>query len=297
MSGVEPNALNKAIPPDCEFAQLNLEAYVLNALDSSDQSRIDNHLRWCDRDCPDQVREFRLIVDVLPFSVDIERAPSASVLTTLMARVEKTSTAVTEEPVARISTRVTPPPVAPDGTTTDAPRRGPRRMIVPRWVASAFVAPLIVALIVVSAWGVGQYNRVGDLKSQLQSQGSQIPAAMTGDDVRLYTTKPACADCSGSGQLGADPSENRAVLLAWDLNPSETHEVWCVHSNGETSLVATLNVNKVGQVMQMIEFPRPISGYSEIQIVRHTDSSPELIFAVAEQDQESASPTDLVAGS
>ncbi|MGI8484623.1 MAG: hypothetical protein ACR2OU_10210 [Thermomicrobiales bacterium] len=221
---------------------------------------------------------------MLPFATTSSILPSPGVRTALLDRIQhagssRARVSATAQSVMAPFARHDPSP----GLKTPVPETGvieQSRLGWARWIPTAVIAPLLVALLVVSAWGIGQRNQVGEMQQQLAAQ-STTNMTKNGSATRLYTTRPACPSCTGSGQLGADPSDNKAFLLAWDLNPAEQHEIWCVHPDGKSNLVAVLNVNQKGQVMQNLEFSQPISGYREIRIVRHDDASPELIIAVA----------------
>ncbi len=283
------NASDGNVPGECLYAQENMEGFVLAALDPSDQSRVANHVRWCD-DCRPFHTGLQRVVDMLPYATPSTLLPSPAVRAALLDRVqhhrtrEMDGTGVPVNAAAR-------PGIAAFGTRDrlQEAQSAPVQMVNAsessrlgwaKWVPTAFIAPLLVALIVVSAWGIGQRNQVNEMQQQLHAQ-SNANFAKSGSATRLFTTRPACPSCTGSGQLGADPADNKAFLLAWDLNPDEQHEIWCVHPDGKSNLVAVLNVNQKGQVMQNLEFSQPISGYREIRIVRHDDASPELIIAVA----------------
>lgn len=288
MSGVESTdneQQNNPLPPECSFTLENLEGYVLQALDRSDQARIRTHLGWCD-DCRQEADRFARVVRAFPFAAERVDGPSADAWTKLAARL----TPVTDagDGVARISTRELPTP----SLTRPAPIE--HSSTLPRWMIP-IIAPLVMALIIVSAWGVSQHNQVGDLQNQIDAQTSLTSSnTSSGDKVRIYQMEPACEDCEGNGQLGADPDANQAVLLAWNLNPDEQHEVWCVHEDGESNLVAILNVNDIGQVLQTLEFSQPIAGYREIRVVKHEDSTPELIIAMRPEEDREIDPTSTV---
>ena len=282
------NASDGNVPGECLYAQENMEGFVLAALDPSDQSRVANHVRWCD-DCRPFHTGMKHVVDMLPFATTSAVLPSPATRVTLLDRVQHSGSpdAAASGAHANASARPAVVPFASrdpfPGVNADVQQASASeqsRSGWARWVPTAVIAPLLVALIVVSAWGIGQRNQVGEMQQQLAAQ-SNANFTKNGPATRLFTTRPACPSCTGSGQLGADPADNKAFLLAWDLNPAEQHEIWCVHPDGKSNLVAVLNVNQKGQVMQNLEFSQPISGYREIRIVRHDDASPELIIAVA----------------
>ncbi len=291
MSGQKPEARNDSegnLPAECSYAQDNMEGFVLVALDPSDQGRVANHLRWCN-DCRPFHERMRRVTDLLPFSSSTAVLPSSGIRAALLERVQDhrarmAAAQSSPAPATAISGAVSfssrdlpkPPEVA---TALSSPPLEKTRGGWSRWTPAAFIAPLLIALILVSAWGISQRNQLDEM--QQAANGSASNSASKGTAMRLFTTKPACATCTGSGQLGADPANKTAFLLVWDLNPAEQHEVWCVHPDGKSNLVAVLNVNDSGQAMQNLEFTQPLSGYREIRIVRHEDASPELIIAVA----------------
>ncbi|MGC4106355.1 MAG: anti-sigma factor [Thermomicrobiales bacterium] len=265
---------------ECAFVDDNVEAFVLRALDLSDQQRIALHLRWCER-CREVASRSVIVPRLLAESVPLEDGPSPDVRTRLMARVaEDRAASGTETPLAS----ATQPPDASTGTGSKASRL----TLWQRRILPAATAVLTIAFLLVSAWGVGLQSEIEDLRAQAEPTitFSGQPLASP----RLFTTKPACSGCSGIAQLGADPGKSTGVLMAWGLDPSETHEVWCMHENGESNRVAVLDVNADGDAMQTLTFSKPIAGYLEIRIVKQNDASPELIFS-PKHDMEEASNT------
>lgn len=287
MSGPEttkPNTLpqtgaTSGVPPfdlECAFVDDNVEAFVLRALDLSDQQRIALHLRWCSR-CRAVADTYADIPRLLPFTAPLADDPSPNVKVRLMDRVAH------EADVAAAA------PSAPVVETTTRKTRSARLTTWQRRIMPTAAIMLTVALLFVSAWGIGLQNEIESLRAEANQ-----PTNFTGQPVaspRLFTTKPACSNCTGVAQLGADPGKTTAVLMAWGLDPNQTHEVWCMHENGETKRVAILEVNASGDAMQTLTFSQPIAGYLEIRIVKQDDASPELIFSV-KHDMEEATNTD-----
>lgn len=268
---------DSSMPPydlECAFLDDNVEAFVLRALDLSDQQRIALHLRWCTR-CRAVASAYADIPRLLPFTAPQADGPSPAARSRLMARVAQEATGESVAPIA-VPTEAAPP------------RPSQRAIWQHRFMPTAALL-LTAALIFVSAWGIGLQNEIESLRAE-----SSKPTNFTGQPVaspRLFTTKPACPNCTGIAQLGADPGKTTAVLMAWGLDPNQTHEVWCMHENGESNRVAVLEVNASGDAMQTLTFSQPIAGYLEIRIVKQTDASPELIFSV-KHDMEEATNTD-----
>ena len=275
------DAHSASLDIECAFVDDNVEAFVLRALDLSDQQRIALHLRWCER-CREIANGYVIVPRMLAASAPPADGPSPAVRERLLARVAGEATV----PAASAA------PPAPRATTAPEKAAPSRVTVWQRRVLPIATAVLTIAFLLVSAWGVGLQNQVEDL----QTQASQ-PATFSGQPLsspRLFTTKPACSGCTGVAQLGADPGKSTALLMAWGLDPSQTHEVWCMHENGESNLVAVLDVNANGDAMQTLTFSKPIAGYLEIRIVKQQDASPELIFSPKHDMEEanSASPDE-----
>lgn len=277
------NPRSASLDLECAFVDDNVEAFVLRALDLSDQQRIALHLRWCER-CRAVAGGYTPIPRMLAASAPLADGPSPAVRDRLMARVagEMASTRAAD------TTATTP--------AAEAAPRKPTASRITLWqrrILPAATAILTIAILLVSAWGIGLQGEIEDLRAQTDQ-----PVTFSGQPLaspRLFTTKPACSNCMGVAQLGADPGKSTAVLMAWGLDPNQTHEVWCMHENGESNRVAVLDVNADGDAMQTLTFSRPIAGYLEIRIVKQNDATPELIFS-PKHDMEEAS-NDISAGS
>lgn len=275
----DARSLESPFDLDCAFVDDNVEAFVLRALDLSDQQRIALHLRWCER-CRAVASSYAAVPRLLAESAPLAEGPSPEVRDRLMDRVARSS-------------------AVPDATSTDAAATPPENQPRPagvsrivRWqrrVLPVATAVLTIAFLIVSAWGIGLQNEI----ESLRAEAGQPTTTFSGQPLaspRLFTTKPACSGCLGLAQLGADPKKTTAVLMAWGLDPSQTHEVWCMHENGESNRVAVLDVNQNGEVMQTLSFSQPIAGYLEIRIVKQHDATPELIFSVKHDMEEASNP-------
>ncbi|MGC4190442.1 MAG: anti-sigma factor [Thermomicrobiales bacterium] len=266
----------------------NVEAFVLRALDLSDQQRIAVHLRWCER-CRAVASGYAIVPRLLAESAPLADGPSPDVKARLMARVAADHPSSAETAPASLASERDP-------VTSDT--RSTRASWIAAWrqrTLPAVTAVLTIAFLVVAAWGIGLRSEIEDLRAQADQQTTFSGQPLSSP--RLFTTKPACSGCTGIAQLGADPGKSTGVLMAWGLDPNQKHEVWCMHENGESNLVAVLDVNANGDAMQTLTFSKPIAGYLEIRIVKQDDASPELIFSPKHDMDEAnnASPDDSVA--
>lgn len=278
-SGIE-QSMAGSFDLDCAFVEEHAEAFVLRALDLSDQQRVALHLRWCER-CREITSGYVAIPRLLAESAPLADGPSPAVRVRLMERI--TSPQAQSETESRADDAAVRAPGA-----SPAKAAANRLTVWQRRILPVAAAVLTVAFLLVSAWGIGLQNEIEGLRAQAGE-----PMTFSGQPLsspRFFTTKPACTGCTGLAQLGADPGKSTAVLMAWGLDPTQTHEVWCMHENGESNRVAVLDVNRKGEVMQTLTFSQPIAGYLEIRIVKQHDASPELIFSVKHDLDEASIP-------
>jgi hypothetical protein len=152
------------------------------------------------------------------------------------------------------------------------------------FVASALLAPLAIALVVVSLWA---WNLNSEL-DELQSPGNDTGTIADGSVIEMYTMENM-ASTSARASIGSMPNGNSAVLLAWDLNPTEDHEVWCEEKNGKKWKVGSLAVGENGSAAQTIQLPKPIDGYARIYVSGSMDdeeSGPELILNIPDNEDD-----------
>jgi len=141
-----------------------------------------------------------------------------------------------------------------------------------RVVPAALIAPLALALILVSAWANSLQNTIEERDSDLASQRQLNGAIETVGAVQMYSLEPLCTDCTGSSRLGVDMDNNIGMLVAWNLDPNKEHSVWCVDSKGKKSWISTLDVDPRGGAMQAFTFPGKASNYSEVYIASDNGS-------------------------
>jgi hypothetical protein len=283
---------------DCTFCQQNLDAYGLGALPDQETSRIERHLPQCAR-CRTTLGSIRRVTNLLPFLAE-PADPSPMAKAKLFARIERgePEDAAREMPFA-LANPWTSFSSAPEPTPSPQPARGAWQ----RWIAPGIIAPLAICLLVISAWANSLQNEVEDLRSSeiAEAASTQAPAAPT-YDMQLYEFKPACKQCEerqASGQFGGNPNGSVGVVVAWNLDPDEKHQVWCIDSRGEKTLITDLEVQYTGNVFQTVNFPQAIGGYEQIYVARHDGTrEPDAELLVAMNDEhEIDSPATAPAGS
>ena len=96
------------------------------------------------------------------------------------------------------------------------------------------------------------------------------------------------------GHIGADPEEKDGMVIAWNLDPTQKHEVWCVNRDGVKTMVGELDVAQSGSVMQTVSFPEAVGAYDQIYVARN-DGTEELTVApnkLRNSDIPSGTPPD-----
>ncbi|CAN5859111.1 hypothetical protein BH20CHL2_BH20CHL2_12730 [soil metagenome] len=244
--------------PECAAIRDDLGAWALDALDSHERSSVDQHVSRC-MDCHAEADRWLRISSALPLSLD-PVAPSDQVRDHLMHRV------------ADDQLRSVTPALAL--TNTDNPANTSTLPIPPSnrgrfaW-SQALVAPLVIALIAMTAWSFNLQDQV----NSAAENGSSIQ--VTADDTML----PAGVQTFGMsresshGRFLANPDHSIALFVAWGMDPAMEHEVWCVDELGSEWMVASLDVSQSGDVVQPLEFEQPISGYTEIYVMSKDDGA------------------------
>jgi hypothetical protein len=269
---------------ECEFCQENLEAEALNILEPAEHARMQRHLQWCGP-CRRSLAGLHKVVDLLPLLADTA-TPSPMAKARLFQQVA--DDAVTESSVnfgnpwmtGKLSpARPASSPVLSATLDTGSPSwKG--------WLSSALIAPLAIALIVLGAWTNALRNDLDSMEIQ-QANGSvaNIPVGTNDSPMQIYSLEPSCPECDEtpvSGHLGGDPDDNVGILVARNLNPNEQHQVWCESRDGEQLMVSDLQVEQSGDVVQAVNFPDAIGGYSTIYVTRY-DGTEEMRVALHEE--------------
>lgn len=289
---------NRAQTPfkeECSLVQDLLEAEALGILEPAEHARVQRHLQLCGP-CRRELADLHRVVDLLPLLSE-PATPSPMVKARLFQQIADESESGPRlmsfgnpwaaEPVTD------PPAPAPLETPTEGP--GWRS-----WMMSALVAPLAIALIVLAAWSSSLRN---DLEVARSGTGrdavAQIANGTSSTGMKLYSMEPSCPTCDetpASGHLGGDPDDNVGILVAWNLNPDEKHEVWCEDRDGKLIRVSDLEVEQGGQVAQTVNFPDAIGGYTTIFVTRN-DGTEEMRVAMNEDIiTDESTPEDDTSG-
>lgn len=274
MNGRLDNAVaddDHAISGECAFTDEHAAGFALGALDRFERGLVEQHLRWCAR-CQDIVEVAENVTAALPFLSPPVAPPSDRVRATLMERIatDVDGPIVEVPPVSSRFTRFASPVSILAGEEDTAPTP-PQRWT--RVLPVALVAPLAIALIIVSAWANSLQNTIDERDNDLATQRQANGVTTSGDGVhQMYSLEPHCTDCTGGSTLGVDMDDNVGMLVAWNLDPRKELSVWCVDSNGKKEWISTLDVDPNGGAMQTFNFPGKASDYAEVYIARDNGS-------------------------
>lgn len=258
---------NQSQHDDCLFCMDHLYEAALGILEAEDRDRFEHHLAGCDF-CRGELAELDETVKLLPFSVD-QVAPRPEVKGKLLDRLgaeSRTPAATSTLPVKR-TRKPAPSPV------------GARR---PLWAFGSVFAGLAVALVVIGLWN---FLPIGSDDGTPQGQMSV-----------LAMEKSDCPDCHEEtrAHIGANLETSDGMVVAWNLDPNEKYEVWCVNRDGKRTMVGELIVDDSGGAMQNMQFPESVGEYDQIYVARN-DGTEELTVAPNKMKQDSdsdATPPD-----
>jgi hypothetical protein len=250
----------------CGQVRDELEAWALGALEPDEAEAVERHIAVCEP-CRHEAAALNGVARLLPFSLP-PVSPSSAARHALMARIADEQMAV-----AAAQSQLTLRPTAPSEPA--APVEPARRY---HW-SQLLVAPLAIALLVMTLWSLELRDRAGDGSGGAMDRTATV--SMLPDGFQTYTMQSTCEKCKATGKLLADPQQASALMVAWDLDPGQVHQVWCQSEGGQPVLVASLDVSDNGEVVQPLEFDRPISGYSRIFVVNHDGEISEIRLAQA----------------
>jgi anti-sigma-K factor RskA len=237
----------------CDDIQPWLAAYALGDAEEGAEARA--HLAVCAR-CQHDLREYRLVAGMLPFSVP-EAMPQPELREQLIAAVKRQ--------VAESMPAPTPLPAQFAAPTAPALRPGRRRSV---WAALAF-AVLALALL---GWNISLQREL-DRQTALVALSRQNWQTMIVllDDKALakYAVAADPAPASGQypahGHLWAAPQAQIACLVAQelpDLPAGEVYQVWLARG-GEQVSGGTFEAHN-GKAWTFVESEEPIAAYSEM---------------------------------
>lgn len=245
---------------DCMYCQEHLEEAAMRTLAPEDQQRMESHLLRCSM-CRSELAQIEQSLHILALSVE-QHEPQARLKSELIARFE--------------DARQQPVPTQPPARKTRSPRFSRH---VP-WSYGGLFAGLAVALLVIGVWSFLPFS----------NSGENLP----GGQIEVMAMETTCPDChhETGGQIGADPVEKDGLVMAWNLDPERSHEVWCVNKEGKHTKVSDLQVAQSGSVMQTVSFPDAVGGYQQIYVVR--DDGEEELTVVPANGRENEPDNDSV---
>lgn len=228
---------------DCLFCAEHMEEAALGILEPEDRERFEHHLTQCSI-CLGELAQLDSAVQLLPLTIPLE-SPSDELKARLQHRF---LTAQAEEPAS------TPSPRKPE--QRQKARFAPGQ---PLWTISTFISGLCVAMAVIGLW-------------TLLPSGDDTNVSI-GRDFQVYAM--SSSDSTSVGHIGADLDKKDGTLMAWNLDPNTSHEIWCVDRDDNKWKVDELIVADTGAAMQTVTFPDEIGSYKQIYVARH-DGTEEL---------------------
>jgi hypothetical protein len=270
---------HRHVPPQlqsrwtCDRVREELEGWALGALDAAENRAVGRHLAICPK-CRSEGTAIRDIASLLPLSL-APVDPSATAKRNLMVRIaeEQMASAAISEPSGD---------AVPDMATMES---APRQRSY-HW-SQLLVAPLAIALVIMTLWS---FELRGQVNDQGGGGGRSALTAPLPDGVQTFSMHTECAKCQSTGKLLADPKTAHALMVAWNLDPTQVHQVWCEEGDGSRVLVASLQVSEDGGVVQPLAFDQPISGYSRIYVMSRNGDKVEIKLGMTGSELASPSP-------
>lgn len=249
------NAHTPDTTSDCDYCQDRLEEAALSLLEPDDYDAFESHLARCP-DCQRDLEDMKRVVNLLPYACD-EAEPSADIF-------------------ARIESRLQQEPAQPLQPLASPAARSP--LARPWFTAIAAAAIVLAVLSLFNFW-----------------PGDSGDSNLTGSNVQVMAMARDCdgEDCDEDtgGHIGADLETQDGVVIAWNLNPEDKHEVWCLKRDGSRVLVSSLTVGSNGSVVQTVQFPEAVGSYDQIYVVRQ-DGTRELSVEPKATTEAEAIPTE-----
>lgn len=247
----------------CSRVRDELEGWALGALEPDEGDAVERHIAVCEP-CRREAGALGGVARLLPFSLP-PVSPSSAARDALMSRIAEEQFAV-----AAVQSQLS---LRPAGQSEPAASIDPVRRY--HW-SQLLVAPLAIALVVMTLWSL-------ELREQANGGNADgsgtTTVSMLPDGFQTFTMQSKCEKCEATGKLLADPEQASALMVAWDLDPGQIHQVWCQAEGGQPVLVASLDVSDTGEVLQPLVFDQPISGYSRIYVVNHDGEISEIRMA------------------
>ena len=246
----------------CGQVRDELEAWALGALEPDEADAVERHIAICES-CRREATVIGGIASMLPLSL-APVSPSSAARQALMSRIADEQMAV-----AAAQSQVSLRPAGPSEPPTPVE---PTRHY--HW-SQLLVTPLAIALLVMTLWSLQLRDRVDD-QGVNDGLATTQTVSMLPEGFQTFNMQSKCEKCKATGKLLADPEQANALMVAWDLDPGQIHQVWCQSEGSQPVLVASLDVSDNGEVVQPLVFDQPISGYSRIFVVTHNGEISEL---------------------
>lgn len=243
---------------ECSFCRDQLGAYSLKALDRVDQGLVEQHLRWCE-DCRAELGRHEAIAIGLGLQGAEAVEPGASTWEAIRARFADHDESPSSRGIVRTTGNV----------------RASRDGRANRWMPISAIAPLMLAVILLSAWSWSLQRDLTATQDEHSNHTLLNSTLATSQQVQLYSMEPSCPTCDGVGQVGVSESNGMGMVVGWDFDPQMTHDVWGIDHEGERSRVCSLIIAQDGAVMQMFSFPDTPSNFTDLVI---TDQSGKLVY-------------------
>ena len=275
----QPNPQSTKHSAECAFVQENIEGFVLDALDRFERGMVEHHLRWC-TSCQAEASRYERVVERLPFAVAASPKPGPELKTSLFERIRADTSATKATPSRRTVERAT--------KSTEGRESSPGWW---RYASAALIAPLALSLLVMGVWANSMRNDLNEQGMDLESQAQLNQVLANGGQVALYSVEKekSCPTCHGSGQLGMSESNDMGMVLGWNFDPGQRHDVWGVSRDGDTMKMCELEVDPTGAVMQMFTFPGAPSDLTEVYI---TDEHGAMTYVSHLAREDDATPGD-----
>jgi anti-sigma-K factor RskA len=264
----------------CDFVRDNADAFALGALTPEESQRIVRHIDD-HPECQSIVSAANAVASALAYSMPLIGRPDLAVKLRLFDRIAAESATPTAN-ASRIETSdkviaaLNSPAVASPPQVEVPPRRP--------WlqhVSTALIAPLAIALTIMSLWAYNLNDELDEMRDNTEAN-----EGVASNTIEMWTMETSDSSSNARGSLGALPDQTSAVLLAWNLDPQEDLEVWCEEENGKKWMVTPLEVGDDGAAMQTIVLPKGLDEYKSIYVSGGEDSgseTPELMLTLPEK--------------
>ncbi len=237
----------------CEELEDLIPAYVLDAIEEADRTRIENHLPHCAH-CTQLVAAYRPVAGLLPFAVK-QVDPPADLRYRVMAAA--------------------------------LPRRKPQEAPRPSFLASlsaglatflrspAMAALLLLFVVGLATWNVSLQNQVIQQSTYDRQMLADLSRQKDFLSVMAYTdTQPMHLQGTevasrAVGRLYGTADDTTMALIAYELPvlPSnQVYQVWLVDANGDRTSGGMFTVDQEGRGWLLVRAPKPLSSYQGIGV-------------------------------